>query len=222
MRQPECSQQAVGWDALLLLVIVGRENLLQCLSPPSLLQIGDGPKTPFPVLVMDESGFPKQGTHSAGVQVQYCGATGQVENCQVGVFLSYVTAQGHALIDCALYLPQDWCSDAARRQAAHIPETLCFQTKPELAQHLVQRAQSASLPINWVVADTVYGHSTDLRLWLEAQGFSFALGVPANEVVCVQTTQGYRIAEGANIEQQGLVGLASRSKFLRFHLLSTI
>jgi SRSO17 transposase len=186
-----------------------RTFILQCLSPPSLLQIGaqsrNGPKTPFPVIVMDESGFPKRGTHSAGVQVQYCGATGQVENCQVGVFLSYVTALGHALIDGALYLPEDWCTDAARRQAAHIPETVCFQTKPELAQRLIQRAQSASLPISWVVADTVYGHSTDLRLWLEAQGFSFALAVPANEVVCVQTTQGgYKLAEVASIEQQEL------------------
>jgi len=104
-----------------------------------------------------------------------------------------------------LYLPEDWCTDAARRQAAHIPETVCFQTKPELAQRLIQRAQSASLPISWVVADTVYGHSTDLRLWLEAQGFSFALAVPANEVVCVQTTQGgYKLAEVASIEPQEL------------------
>ena len=124
-------------------------------------------------------GFPKRGTHSAGVQEQYCGATGQVDTCQVGVFLSYVTAQGHALIDRELYLPEDWCIDAARRRAAHIPQTVDFQTKPELARHMVQRAQSAALPISWVVADTVYGHSTDLRLWLEEQGFPFALAVPA-------------------------------------------
>lgn len=186
-----------------------RTFILHCLSPPSLLQSGeqslDVSQAPFPVLVMDESGFPKRGTHSAGVQKQYCGATGQVDNCQVGVFLSYVTAQGHALIDRELYLPEDWCTDAARRQAVHIPQTVCFQTKPELAQRMVQRAQSASLPISWVVADTVYGHSTDLRLWLEVQGFSYALAVPANEVVCIQTAQGeYRLAEVASIEQQEL------------------
>jgi len=149
-------------------------------------------------------GFPKRGTHSAGVQVQYCGATGQMDNCQVGVFLSYVTAQGHALIDCAWYLPEDWINDAARRCAAHIPQTVGFQTKPELARHMVQRVQSAGLPIRWVVADTVYGHSTDLRLWLEAQGLPFALAVPATEVVCVQTSQGYRICDVASIEQQVL------------------
>lgn len=180
----------------------------QCLNPSSLFQIGeqsrDGPQTLFPVYVIDESGFPKRGTHSAGVQVQYCGATGQMDNCQVGVFLSYVTALGHALIDRELYLSEDWINDAARRQASHIPESVCFQTKPELAQRLIQRAQSAGLPVRWVVADTVYGHSTDLRLWLEAQGFPFALAVPANEVVCVQTTQGYRIYEVASIEQQAL------------------
>ncbi len=185
-----------------------RTSILQCLSPPPVLPcapVGDQlPEPLYPVIVMDESGFPKRGTHSAGVQVQYCGATGQVENCQVGVFLSYVTAQGHALIDCALYLPEDWCADAARRRAAHIPHLVEFQTKPELARRMVQRAQSASLPISWVVADTVYGHSTDLRLWLEEQGCSYALAVPANEVVCVQTTQGYRIAEAASIEQQEL------------------
>lgn len=185
-----------------------RAYVLQCLNPPSRLQIGeqsrDVPEIPFPVYVIDESGFPKRGTHSAGVQVQYCGATGQIDNCQVGVFLSYATAEGHALIDCELYLPEDWINDAARRRAAHIPETVVFQTKPELARHMVQRAQSAGLPIRWVVADTVYGHSTDLRLWLEVQGLFFALAVPANEVVCVQTSQGYRLCDVASIEQQVL------------------
>lgn len=186
-----------------------RTFILRCLSPPSFLQSGeqspDVPEAPFPVLVMDESGFPKRGTKSAGVHKQHCGATGQVENCQVGVFLSYVTAQGHALIDRELYLPETWITDTARRQAAHIPETVTFQTKPELAQRMVQRAQSASLPINWVVADTVYGHSTNLRLWLEKQGYFYAMAVPANEVVCIQNAQGaYRIAEAASIEQQEL------------------
>ncbi len=175
-----------------------RTFILHCLSP-------EVSQAPFPVLVMDESGFPKRGSHSAGVQKQYCGATGQVDNCQVGVFLSSVTTAGHALIDRELYLPEDWCIDAARRQAVPIPQTVCFQTKPELAKLMVQRAQSASLPISWVVADTVDGHSPDLRLWLEVQGFSYALAVPANEVVCIQTAQGaYRLAEVASIEQQVL------------------
>ncbi len=159
-------------------------------------------ETPFPVLVLDESGFPKRGCHSAGVGPQYCGRTGRVENCQVGVFLSYVTALGHALIDRELYLPQDWCADALRRQAAHIPETVAFRTKPELGQRMIQRAQAADLPFRWVVADTVYGHSPDLRSFLEEQGFSYALAVPSTEVVCVQTRSGLLLSDVASIAQQ--------------------
>jgi SRSO17 transposase len=81
-----------------------------------------------------------------------------------------------------LSLPQEWCQDTDRRQAAHIPENVRFHTKPELALRMVQRAQQAGLPIRWVVADTVYGHSTDLRLWLEQQDYAYALAVPSIEV----------------------------------------
>src|SRR5207302_8023753 len=116
--------------------------LWRVLSPPVLPSQPPASTAPFPVLVIDESGFPKRGEHSAGVQVQYCGSTGRVENCQVGVFLSYVTQLGHGLIDRELYLPQDWCHDPARRLAAHIPLSATFQTKPELAQLMLQRAQS--------------------------------------------------------------------------------
>src|SRR5207302_2357722 len=91
-----------------------RRCVCQTLLPDRPTPASDEPA--FPVLVLDESGFPKRGRHSAGVGPQYCGISGRVENCQVGVFLSYVTAQGHALIDRALYLPEDWCADAARRQ----------------------------------------------------------------------------------------------------------
>jgi SRSO17 transposase len=160
--------------------------------------------TPFPVLVMDESGFPKRGRHSAGVAPQYCGRTGRVENCQVGVFLSYVTALGHALIDRELYLPEDWCSDLPRRQAAHIPDTVYFRTKPELAQQMVQRAQSAHLPIRWVVADTVYGHSPDLRQWLQEQGYAYAMAVPSTEVICVQTLAGPLLSDVGSIARHQL------------------
>src|SRR5438067_222483 len=143
-----------------------RALVRQTLKPPPLLPQpqphGAESEALFPVLVLDESGFPKRGNHSAGVQRQYCGVTGRVENCQVGVFLSYVTALGHGLIDREWYLPEEWCQDAARRQAAHIPETVSRETKPELAMQMVQRAHAAHLPIGWVVADSVYGHSPDL------------------------------------------------------------
>jgi SRSO17 transposase len=127
-----------------------------------------------------------------------------VENCQVGVFLSYVTARGHGLIDRELYLPEDWCADLPRRQTAHIPDTLTFQTKPELAKFMVQRAQAAGRPFRWVVADTVYGHSPDLRLFLEERGCSYALAVPSTEVVCVQTRSGLLLSDVASIAQQAL------------------
>jgi SRSO17 transposase len=168
------------------------------LPPPS---TSAKPDALFPLLVLDESGFPKRGRHSAGVGPQYCGATGRVDNCQVGVFLSYVTALGHGLIDRDLYVPEEWCADAARRKAAHIPQSLTFQTKPELALRMVQRAQAAQVPIQWVVADTVYGHSTDLRLWLEDQDYAYALAVPSIEVVCVQTHDGCRLADVATLQQ---------------------
>jgi SRSO17 transposase len=175
---------------------VVRQTLLPSDAPPE-------DEAPFPVLVLDESGLPKRGRHSAGVGPQYCGLTGRVENCQVGVFLSYVTAQGHALIDRELYLPEDWCADPARRLAAHIPQTVRFATKPQLGQLMIERTKSAGLPIRWVVADTVYGHSPDLRSFLEEQGVSFALAVPCTEVVCVQTKAGgLLLADVASIAQQ--------------------
>jgi SRSO17 transposase len=184
-----------------------RALLVQTLSPPPVPPLGvpsdtrEGVQFPFPVMVLDETGMPKRGIYSAGVKVQYCGSTGRVENCQVGVVLTYVTALGHALMDAALYIPEEWCDDPARRQAAHIPARVRFQTKPELAQSLLQRAICASLPIRWVVGDTVYGHSTDLRDFLHAQqGLSFALAVPDHEVVCVDTVLGYRLGEVASIE----------------------
>ncbi len=159
-------------------------------------------ESPFPVLVIDESGFPKRGRHSPGVGPQYCGRTGRVENCQVGVFLSYVTAFGHALIDRELYLPEDWCTDLPRQHAAHIPDSVPFVTKPELAQRMVQRAQAAHLPIRWVVADTVYGHAPELRRWLQEQGYPFVLAVPSTEAICVQTRTGPLLRDAATIAQQ--------------------
>src|SRR5260370_27096765 len=113
------------------------------------------------ILAIDESSFPKRGKKSAGVKVQYCGTTGQVENCQVGVFVAYVTAKGHTLIDRELYLPLDWIEDRERCQAASVPETVRFQTKPELAVQIVERIFQAAGPISSVVADTVYGGNLD-------------------------------------------------------------
>src|SRR6266404_5049511 len=127
------------------------------------------------IMVIDETSFPKQGKKSAGVGVQYCGTTGQVENCQVGVFLAYVTAKGHTLIDRELYLPLDWIEDRDRCRAAGIPESVRFQTKPELAVQMLERLWKAAVPIAWVVAVTVYGGNLDLQKWLEAHGYPYVM-----------------------------------------------
>lgn len=142
------------------------------------------------VVAIDETSFPKRGKHSAGVQVQYCGTTGQVQNCQVGVFLSYVTARGHALIDRELYLPLEWCQDQQRRQAAGIPETARFATKPELAVQMLARLQQGQVPIAWIVADTVYGGNLDLRTWCEQQQYPYVLAVASDEPIGIVAPDG--------------------------------
>jgi len=152
------------------------------------------------ILVIDESCFPKRGDKSAGVGLQYCGTTGQVENCQVGVFLSYVTARGHTLIDRELYVPLDWIEDRYRCRAAGIPASRRFQTKPELAVLMVERVHQAKIPISWVVADTVYGGNLDLRTWLEAHGYPYVMAVACNEPVGFQTPTGRRREEAALVE----------------------
>jgi SRSO17 transposase len=144
------------------------------------------------VVVMDETSFPKRGCKSAGVQMQYCGTSGQVENCQVGVDLSYDTAKGHTLIDGELYLPFDWTADPKRRQVAGIPESVHFQTKPELAVQMLERMRQARIPISWVVADTVYGGNLDLRTWCEQHGYAYVLAVACDEPVGILTPDGER------------------------------
>jgi len=152
------------------------------------------------ILVIDESCFPKQGKKSAGVGLQYCGTTGRVENCQVGVFLSSVTAKGQTLIDRELYLPFAWCEDRDRCRAAGIPESVRFQTKPELAQKMIERIFPTQIPISWVVGDTVYGGNLDLRIWLEAHGYPYVMAVACNEPVGFQTPTGRRREEAALVE----------------------
>lgn len=133
------------------------------------------------VLVLDESGFLKKGTHSVGVKRQYSGTAGRVENCQIGVFLGYASEQGQALIDRALYLPQEWATAQARRQEAKVPEEVTFATKPELGRHMLERAFAAQVPAQWVTGDSIYGGDRRLRLWLEEQQRWFVLGIRKDE-----------------------------------------
>jgi len=138
------------------------------------------------ILVVDETGFLKKGAHSAGVQRQYSGTAGKVENCQVGVFLAYVSRHGHALIDRALYLPESWIEDRERCAQAGIPEEAIFETKPAQALGMLQRALAADVPVRWVTADSIYGDHRPLRSWLEAQPLAYALGVSGKEAVEIE------------------------------------
>lgn len=131
------------------------------------------------VLVIDETGFLKQGRASCGVGRQYTGSAGKITNCQIGVFASYVSAKGHAFIDRALYLPKAWTSDPARLAAAHVPQDTAFATKPRLAVDMVARAVATSMPFAWVAADSVYGVG-ELEMALRRAGRGYVLGVKSN------------------------------------------
>lgn len=133
------------------------------------------------VLVIDETGFLKKGSKSAGVARQYSGTAGRIENCQIGVFLAYASGRGHALIDRELYLPQAWAEDDARRATAGIPGAVSFATKPQLAQRMIARAIAAGMPFAWVVGDEVYGSDRRLRRFLEQHERPFVLAVRSNE-----------------------------------------
>jgi SRSO17 transposase len=132
-------------------------------------------------------GFPNEDATRQAWGCSIAGSRERLENCQVGVFLSYVTAKGHTLIDRELYLPLDWLEDRERCQAAGIPASVHFQTKPELAVQMIERIRKAAVPIAWVVADTVYGGNLDLRAWLEASAYSYVLAVACNEPVGILT-----------------------------------
>jgi SRSO17 transposase len=130
------------------------------------------------VLVVDETGFLKQGKASCGVARQYTGSAGKITNCQIGVFAAYVSDRGHAFIDRSLYLPQSWAEDPARRAAAHVPQQNAFATKPQLARAMVERAIAAGVPFAWVTADTVYGTGA-VEMALRRAGKGYVLGVAA-------------------------------------------
>lgn len=132
---------------------------------------------PGAVLVLDETGFVKKGTRSVGVQRQYSGTAGRIENCQVGVFLAYASGKGHALIDRALYLPERWAGDPARRAKAGVPEEVAFASKPKLGLAMLQRALTAAVPFTWVTGDSVYGADHRLRRLLERHGRGYVLAV---------------------------------------------
>lgn len=136
---------------------------------------------PAAVLVLDETGFLKKGEHSVGVQRQYSGTAGRIENCQIGVFLGYASRHGYALIDRALYLPQSWAGDEERRRAAWVPETVSFATKPKQGLAMLKRALDAGVPCAWVAGDSVYGADSAIRRELERRRIGYVLNVASNQ-----------------------------------------
>jgi SRSO17 transposase len=166
-------QQAIlgrgRWDADALRDIV-RDYALETLSDDDA------------VLVIDETGFLKQGKASCGVARQYTGSAGKITNCQTGVFAAYVSRHGHAFIDRALYLPKAWTDDLARLAAAHVPDKTAFATKPALASGMIGRAIAAGVPFAWVTADSVYGVG-EIEMALRRAGKGYVLGIASNHSV---------------------------------------
>lgn len=156
------------WDADALRDIV-RDYALETLADPDA------------VLVLDETGFLKQGKASCGVARQYTGSAGKITNCQIGVFAAYVSRHGHAFIDRALYLPKAWSGDLERMAKAHVPPAVGFATKPRLALSMIERAMAANVPFAWVAADSVYGVG-DVEMALRRAGKGYVLGVGAQHL----------------------------------------
>ena len=172
-QQPRAIQRVLDrsvWDA---------EAVRDALRAYVVEALGD----PAGVLVVDETGFLKQGTKSVGVQRQYSGTAGRIENCQIGVFLAYASANGRAGIDRALYLPQEWTTDPARCAAAGVPPAVTFQTKPQLAWTMLERALDAGVPAAWVTADEVYGNDFAFRHALESRGQAYVVAVKRTHTV---------------------------------------
>jgi SRSO17 transposase len=136
---------------------------------------------PEAVLVLDETGFLKKGDKSAGVQRQYSGTAGRIENCQIGVFLGYAGRHGQTLIDRALYLPARWTGDPARCAAAGIPDGVALTTKPKLGLAMLDRALEAGVPFAWVTGDSVYGADHRIRRRLEAHQRGYVLAVTSGQ-----------------------------------------
>lgn len=171
------------------------------------------------VLLVDETGFLKKGEKSVGVAAQYTGTAGKTENAQVGVFLAYASESGAAFIDRRLYLPDGWAQDPERRAEAGVPEDVDFATKGELAREMLQRAFEAGVPARWVVGDTVYGTARGLRGWLEGQGRSYVLAVPATKGVYYEghQKQARKVAEGLPEEAWNRTSSGEGSKGERLH-----
>jgi SRSO17 transposase len=143
--------------------------------------------------IIDDTGFPKQGTHSVGVQRQYSGTIGKIANCQVAASLTIATRTEHVPVDFELYLPESWTEDPLRRAEAHIPDEVTFKTKPELAVEMIERAVENGLPPGLVLADSAYGDNAEFRRRVRCEGLDYAVGLHCTTTVWRLDSLGRRI-----------------------------
>ena len=148
------------------------------MSPPDVEQLGE----PDGVIAFDPSSFPKRGTHSVGVKRQWCSHRGKVDNCQVGVFMGYVSRHDHALLDFRLSLPEEWARDEQRRQECHVPENVAYRTRHEQCLEMLD-LWGAQVPHGWVRGDDELGRHTGFRQALRERGERYVLGVPCNTII---------------------------------------
>lgn len=142
-------------------------------------ELGD----PEGIAIVDDTGFIKKGSKSVGVQRQYSGTAGKVENCQIGVFLAYSSRHGHTFLDRRLYLPEKWCADEERCKDACVPTEVRFATKPHLAAEMLGHAFDAGVPVRWVTGDESYGDSPEVREAVERSRRLYVLAVPCDTMV---------------------------------------
>lgn len=159
----------VPWD---------HQPLLETLA----LQVGEDLGAPDAVIVFDPSAFPKKGTKSVGVARQWCGRLGKVDNCQVGVYMAYVSGNGHTLVNTRLYLPKEWTKDRARCKAAGIPKDVKFRTRHQLTLEMLDEC-GQRLPHSWVAGDDEMGRPSSFRRELQDRGERYLLAVPSNTLV---------------------------------------
>jgi len=159
----------VPWDHQPLLMTLAR-------------QVGADLGEPDGVIVFDPSGFPKKGTKSVGVMRQWCGRIGKVDNCQVGIYMAYVSRNEHALVNMRLYLPEEWSKDRKRRTEAGVPKAIKFQTRHELALQMLDE-QGALLPHSWIAGDDEMGRPASFRQALRDRGQRYLLAIPSNTLI---------------------------------------
>src|SRR5215471_4598812 len=145
-------------------------------------QVAERLGEPDGIIACDPSSFPKRGTHSVGVKRQWCGHRGKVDNCQVGVYMGYVSRHDHALLDFRLYLPQEWAWDEQRRHACHVPEEVEYHTRPDQCLEML-RLWGEHVPHGWVTGDDELGRHTQFRHDLRERGERYVLGVPCTTTI---------------------------------------